>query len=927
VTQLDWSRVKELFGAALELPPGERDAWLAHACGDDEHLRAELKSLVAAYESEQNVTKATQPNAAALDELAAGKRIGPYQIIRRIGIGGMGAVYLAVRADDTFRKSVAIKVVQASIGTEEILERFRHERQILATLDHPNIAKLLDGGITGEGLPFFAMDFIEGVRIDDYSAQHRLSVNDRVRLFCQVCSAVQYVHQNLVVHRDLKPSNILVTAEGVPKLLDFGIAKLLKPDVLADLTRAESRPLTPAYASPEQVRGEPVTTASDVYSLGVILYELLTSHLPCRPKTDSPQEAMIAICEQQPDPPSAVIGSPSDAEVPAAVTAAAIAGERGTSPEKLRRHLKGDLDNITLKALRKEPHRRYASVGQFADDLRRYLEGLPVSAHRDTWTYRAGKFVRRHALFVAAAVLVAISLAAGILIALSQARIAERERANAQRQFNDVRRLATSFLFEFDGAIRNLRGSTPARKLLVQRALEYLRRLESESHGNLALESELASAYIKVGDVQGNPYGSNLGDNKGAVWSYNQALRISRTLVQANARDPAAQLDLARSLKSLGQVLPSNGSPTEGLSDLRTACELFARLSASDAGNSAIEGELANCYQVRGDLQGHSGLPNMDDAVSALRSYHQALAIYERQASANPKNRDARYGEAMLRVKIGDLALSHGDLKQGMSEYHRALDSLGELSAADPANAEALRLVALGYRKIGAAQEESGDTRNALRSYERAASINEVLLRSDPGNAQFAMALAITLRYSGDLLSRMGDTASALSNYEKVLNILNQLSAEQPGNVLVQGRRTEQLLYIADILQRRGNKPEARQKTAEAQAITRRLASREDATADDLYAYALTFLDCTPEEMRDPATAVEYARRAVEKSPRDPEILELLGRAYYEEGDRPHAIVAAEQALRALPADGSGSAARRRINAQLAKFRAAGKQR
>src|SRR5271165_5398458 len=503
-----WGDIKELFGGAIELEPNQRSAYLQDVCGTNEALRAELESLLASYDSEKTVTE--NEITAHFTAGAAGERIGPYQVIRQIGTGGMGAVYLAVRADDTFRKNVAIKLVQSIAGTEEILRRFRAERQILATLDHPNIAKLLDGGVTDRGLPYFAMDYVEGVRIDEYCEKGQLPVNERIALFRQVCSAVQYVHQNLVVHRDLKPSNILITKDGVVKLLDFGIAKLVKPEMFGDVTRAEYRPMTPGYASPEQMRGDPITTASDVYSLGVMLYLLLASRSPYRLKTDSPHEMMLAVCEQEPEPPSTAVTG------------------------KLQRQLRGDLDNIVLQALRKEPHRRYASAEQLSEDLRRNLQGLPVAAHRDTWTYRAKKFAGRNIAGVAAAVLVVLSLTAGILAATWQARVAEGERANAQQQFNDVRKLATSFLFEFHNAIQYLPGSTPARKLLVQRALEYLSKLEKEAHGDGGLERELAEAYLKVGDVQGNPYAANVGDPKGAVRSYDEALRISQGLVQAN---------------------------------------------------------------------------------------------------------------------------------------------------------------------------------------------------------------------------------------------------------------------------------------------------------------------------------------------------------------------------------------------------------
>ena len=557
-----WEQVKELLGSALERAPAERSTFLSEACGSDEALRAELEALLAAYDAEKTVS-AQAPSAEPLAPAEpAEKRIGPYQLIRQIGKGGMGAVYLAVRADDTFSKKVAIKLVQTGIDTQDILQRFRHERQILATLDHPNIAKLLDGGTTDQGLPYFVMDYVEGTRIEEYCEGHKLQISERILLFRDVCSAVQYVHQNLVVHRDLKPSNIFVTPQGIPKLLDFGIAKLLKPEMftkLIDSTRAEFRLMTPGYASPEQVRGEPVTTASDVYSLGVILYELLTSCCPYKLKTDSPAEILRAVCDQDPEKPSTIVVKPSDATDAGKkkITPENVAAERGTLPEKLSRQLRGDLDNIVAKALRKEPQRRYVSVEQLSEDLHRYLVGLPVSAHRDTWNYRAGKFAHRHKAGVAAAALIALSLVGGVLATTWQARVARAERANAQQRFNDVRKLTTSFLFEFHSAIQNLPGSTPARRLLVQRALEYLSKLAQRAHGDRGLQRELAEAYLKVGDVQGNPYAANLGIPRAQRRATTRHSRSARRSPRQIPMTPQPAITLHAATSHSGKSCPS----------------------------------------------------------------------------------------------------------------------------------------------------------------------------------------------------------------------------------------------------------------------------------------------------------------------------------------------------------------------------------
>jgi serine/threonine-protein kinase len=425
-----WARVKELFEAAADLAPNERAALLNKECNGDDALRREVESLLDADNQTDGfieqpafeIPRDLFPD--AQEEALAGRQFGAYQIIREIGRGGLGAVYLAARADDEYRKEVAIKLVRRGLDTEDILRRFRNERQILAQLDHPNIARLIDGGTTDEGLPYFVMEYVNGQPITAYCDAKALPTAERLTLFRKVCAAVTYAHQNLVIHRDLKPSNILVTLEGEPKLLDFGIAKLLSTgDELFTQTIPALRVMTPEYASPEQVKGNKIMTTSDVYSLGVLLYELLTGQRPYRLKTRTAEEIARAITDQEPERPST------------AVTRASNSPQSGPSRTGVFRNpksLRGDLDNIVLMAMRKEPARRYASVGQFSEDIRRHLAGLPVVARKDTVSYRTGKFVTRHRIGVAAAALILLSLIGGIIATLIQVRTARRERAKAE---------------------------------------------------------------------------------------------------------------------------------------------------------------------------------------------------------------------------------------------------------------------------------------------------------------------------------------------------------------------------------------------------------------------------------------------------------------------------------------------------------------
>jgi serine/threonine protein kinase len=642
-----WRRLDDLFQAALDCSPERRASFLEAACEGDRELRETVESLLAAYD-ESRFTDAPgfADGVRVLDraQRSSDSRIGPYQVIREIGRGGMGTVYLAARADAAFEKRVAIKIIRRGLDADDVVQRFRSERQILATLDHPNITRLLDAGTTDDGTPYVVMELIEGEPIDEYCDRRKLPIAERLKLFEAVCAAVRYAHQNLVIHRDIKPGHVLVTGEGVPRLLDFGIAKLLAPGAAeTDRTRTGLRPLTPEYASPEQVRGEVITTAADVYSLGVLLYVLLTGHRPYRGAMTSAAEIERAICEEEPERPSVAVMREAAREGGSDANRAPVHEARGEStPAKLRRRLDGDVDAIVLKALQKEPQRRYGSVEQLTDDLRRHLEGRPISAHAPTWRYSAGKFVRRHGSAVAASTLIVLSLAGGVVATARQAGIARAERARAERQFDRIRALGTSFLFEFHSAIQDLPGSTPARKLLVQRALEYLGKLSEEAQGNRRLRLEVAEAYLKVGDVQGNPYAPNLGDNEGAAASYGKALGISRSLVAGDAGDAEAVRYLARSYRALGDVLPQLGRPVEAIANFRQAIAMFESIGRTTP-DPRLREELAGSYQELGDLQGHNGLQNLGDPVGAIRSYRQSLSLYEALAVADPSSRAARH--------------------------------------------------------------------------------------------------------------------------------------------------------------------------------------------------------------------------------------------------------------------------------------------
>jgi hypothetical protein len=502
----EWQQVQALFNQAVALAPPEREAWLEEVCGGDSELREEVRALLAGHQAELRFEGRQIP-----------RRIGPYELLEEIGRGGMGSVYKAQRADEEVPVAVAIKLVRPGMDTEFLLSRFRRERQALARLSHPNIARLLDGGTTESGIPYIVMEYINGAWITEHCRALSLPVRERVRLFLPVCSAVDYAHRNFVIHRDLKPGNILIDTTGAPKLLDFGLCKLLHtetPAVEESQTRGW-RLLTPDYASPEQVLGEAISPSSDVYSLAVVLYELLAERPAHRVEKYTPVGIEEAICRRE-------IALPSVAAV----------------HDGLSRQLKGDLDNILMRALQKDPSRRYESAAAFAQDLERYLHDLPVMARPETHLYRARKFVKRHRLLVGATTSVVLALGIGVGVAWQQTQIA-REHA---RQARD---LVQSSLFDAQDALRELPGATRARQVMLDAAVRYLDTLAATNPTDPDQWRDLASGYRRVGDLHGGgslPGNSGRGDPTAALASYRKSLTYLDKLL---ARDPGDQRALA----------------------------------------------------------------------------------------------------------------------------------------------------------------------------------------------------------------------------------------------------------------------------------------------------------------------------------------------------------------------------------------------
>jgi non-specific serine/threonine protein kinase/serine/threonine-protein kinase len=798
---IPWDQVRDVVDAVLDLPPDARASYLDQACAEPV-VRRYVESLIQSYEQAGSFLNETVPawHSQVLTATEAGawkgRRLGAYQVIEQVGEGGMGEVYRAVRADDQYQKQVAIKLVRGGFDSRFTLARLRSERQILANLDHPNITRLLDGGATEEGQPYLVMEYVEGVPLNEYCDGRALTVTERLELFRTVCDAVQYAHQNLVIHRDLKPGNILVTAEGAPKLLDFGIAKILdnSADPAAARTLTIVRLLTPEYASPEQLRGETITTASDVYSLGVVLYELLTGHRPYGSAGRRPDEIARAVTETEPEKPSTAI-SRSEETIDSTgelrnLTPQTVSRTREGSVEKLRRRLSGDLDNIVLMALRKEPQRRYASVEQFSEDLRRHLAGLPVYARTDTFAYRSGKFIRRHTTGVMAAALVTVSLIGGLAVALREAHIARLERARAERRFNDLRKLANTFMFDFNDAIQNLSGATHAREMLVKTALQYLDSLAQESRGDASLRDELGSAYVKVGDIQGVLGGQSTGNVSGALESYRKALAIRKSLAEAEPANSLAQRRLAYTYGRIGGMLGQQNDFAGALENDQHAVEILDPLVARNASDISLGMEQALNYQ---HLAYHLNMKG--DFPAAVANHTKAISLFEKLAASKPDDQRIRL-ELAHSYRLDSLSLRQiGDLAGAREALGKSLPITEQVARASPNNVRAKLDLMSGHEEFGLVLEGGGDLKQALDNWQKALLIGEAVSSIDPNDARAKITLADAYAKVSILQIVLGKSSDE-SGLLKSLEIRRQLLAANPNN----GGRKEAVANAYDTL-------------------------------------------------------------------------------------------------------------------------------
>jgi non-specific serine/threonine protein kinase/serine/threonine-protein kinase len=742
-----WARVSEIFSDAVTLAGEARQALLDQRCAHDSELRHEVEAML---ESDSRAGAfLAAPLSLVVDR--TGTTLGAWVLERELGHGGMGAVWAASRADGAYRQQAAIKLIRGGVTDSWLARRFVAERQILASLTHPFIARLLDGGTTADGTPWLAMEFVDGVRIDAYCAEHRLTQRARLELLLQVASAVSYAHQHLVVHRDIKPANVLVTREGTPRLLDFGIARLVDAERTSagEQTMGTLQALTPAWASPEQIRGEAVTTAGDVYSLGVLAYQLITGKLPCGEGLTAPDQLLRAVLEEEPRRPSLV--APNEG-------------------------IERDLDAVLLKALEKDVARRYASVELFAKDLERFLGGRPVEAHAASWWYRASKLVSRNRALSVASSLVVLSLVAGIITSSWQAHVASRERARAEKHFRELRALSKSLIFEVHDAIEYLPGATEARANVVKKAVEFLDLLAADASGDAELARELALGYVKIADAQSSLYFANLGDAQGAAKSFAKADALLEPLGRAAHASGDDQAALATLRHTEAGYFLEQGQLDHALAAAREAHALRAAILASDPTNADARRAMATAINRLGDVLGET-----NDRAAALASYQQVLTVFEALVAEDPKSARNRWGVICAHTNAADELAKQHRYAEVKSALEQALALNTQLEVDKPDNYSVQQAYGIILQGLGEAALHTDELALARARLEEALKRRQALAAKDAKDMAAAIFVAQTRRSLGEVLAQAGEPARALEHLDGAQAVLDGVEKVEPG--------------------------------------------------------------------------------------------------------------------------------------------------
>jgi non-specific serine/threonine protein kinase/serine/threonine-protein kinase len=795
LTPAELADVEAIFTEAADMTGIERRALLDARCEGRPHLRVEIEALLNSHDHSDGFLGVRADDHVidgVEDQLRPGARVGAYELVEKIGEGGMGDVYLAERVDGQFAHRVAIKVARVSLRTREAARRVRAERQILASLQHPNIVTLLDAGVTPVGEAYLVMEHVGGVPITRYCRERSLTLEARLALVRQVATAVQFAHRHGIVHRDLKPANILVTAEGVPKVLDFGVAKLLEAPAGAEatLTRAFPGPLTPNYASPEQLRGLPLTTASDVYALGVLAYEILADARPYDTVGKTLDEVLAIVLDADPPRPSAVRSPATEASAPYP-----------------RSRLKGDLDAIVLKAMSKDPLRRYGSAAELSDDLERFLAGHPVVAREPSMGYVFRRLASRNkaATTIAAAAVIAILGALGV--AMWQRDVAVKALARAEQRSAETRQLANALIFKIHDAVVPLPGSTPVRQTIVSEALGYLERLERDSEGDASLQLDLSRAYRQIGFIQGNPNSFNLGNRDEALKHYQSARRLGAPLALAP------------------------GASASAISNLVNVDLLLADLEKRRKGPQA-----AAAY-----------------ALEAVQQARRVVALTGETSESRTLLGRALFGLAMVEHP----APTSGPLwEQALRHYERELTR-------EAGNAQHARNVALVAKYLGSVYESADENEKAIALYQRALELDERRYAADPSHRLTQFDLSVSLSTLATATERQKRYDEAAELYARSLAIRRQLSASDPKDILSRSKVGYAQVRLASTELRRGRVDESRTLALEAVDILQEVVSATgDKSARRELGSALSVLASTEQALQRHARACDLFQRA-----------------------------------------------------------------
>jgi eukaryotic-like serine/threonine-protein kinase len=733
----DIDRIKTLFGKALDITDADAcQAWLIEQCGADSATIEEVQSLLRASHEAETRRSPDQRDEAQIPA----RQFGPYVAVKLLERGGTSAVYFAERRDGEFQQTVALKVMAPFLSGPEFLRRFETERQLLAALNHPRIAHLLDGGTSSEGDSWLAMEYVDGERLDQYCDHHGLVLETRLRLFMQICEAVEYAHRRLIVHRDLKPGNILVTPEGSVKLLDFGTGALLASRNDATMTR--TRMLTPRYASPARLRGEAASVGDDVFSLGVILYELLTGAWPF----GDPKSASDAL--------KRLDGTAT--ATPLLAAAVANSFRMGSlSNDRLRGLLQGDLSLIVSKALEPGVDRGYATVAELAADVKAYFESRPIQARKNDLAYRVRKMVRRHKVAIAAALLVTILLIAAIGGILWQSRVAREQRVRAEARAEDLRKLSNTLLSDLDEAIQKLPGSTEAQRLLVTAVTDHLNRMQRDVSGDPRNEIDMANGYIRLGNVEGNPYDQNMGDPAEALASIGKAIAIAEPLVRSQPGNVDAARALAWAYQSGAEVLFGQTELAKSAAEMRKAVGIFDTLANLPGSGAPELVDSATAWGSLGDILGQPGVASLSDIPGAQAAFEHVMAIDKRILRLDPSNARARRGMPLLLSKMANL-VNETDPPRALDGYRSALAAKQALPPEIRDTLPAQRFMQNDQNHIGMLLVELGKYDEALVQFEEVRVKAAKLVAEDPKDS----------RAVGDLLNVLEDEADCFAARE-----------------------------------------------------------------------------------------------------------------------------------------------------------------